>query len=148
MTRIVVIILRAMNIAALFGPTVSHQFFQPVYTSEIGGLQLPHENSVYVYLGPSSTKSSCIILCGLTPGCLWINFIGGGRCVISDVLCPGPPEQQDATPLDFIMNGVNIFAGSWLDRHWNIIHVDQMCQRNTKITPLTGVKLAYNGTRW
>ena len=146
MTRIVVIIFRAINIAALFGATVSHQFFQPIYTSEIDGLQLPHGNVVYFYLGPSSTKSSCIILCGLTPGCLWINFNGDGRCGISDVLCPGPTERQDATPLDFVMNGVNIFAGSWLDRHRNMIHVDQMYQRNAKITPLTDVELAYNGT--
>ena len=48
-----------------------------------------------VYLEPPSNAASCIILCGLTPGCLWATLDSNtGICSMSNSVCLQSAEQQ------------------------------------------------------
>ena len=98
----------------VFGTTTSHRTFYELYKPEIGGLDFVDGNAIYIDLDPPSTQASCIILCGVTPGCLWAKFTGTGRCGISDAFCPQLATNQSSSLVAIVQNGVNIWSTNYL----------------------------------
>ena len=53
---------------------------------------------VHVYIEPPSNTASCLILCGLTAGCMWANFSSDiGLCAMSDSVCPRPVDHLESS---------------------------------------------------
>ena len=116
----------------VFGTIImSHQTFYELYKPEIGGLDLEDGNAIYMDLDPPSTQASCIILCGLQPGCLWAKFTGTGRCGISDAFCPHVADNQSSSLVAIVPNGVSSWSisenSSFLFQHIPYL-ISMLCQ--------------------
>ena len=76
-----------IGIVALFGNTKCGHLFYPLHTMRFQGLEIEY---YYAFqLDWPSTEHSCIILCALTPNCMWSRFISTNRsCFLSYGECP------------------------------------------------------------
>ena len=84
---VIITLILGISIVALFGNTKCGHLFYPIHTMRFQGLE-----SEYYYafqLDWPSTEHSCIILCALTPNCMWSRFISTNRsCFLSHGECP------------------------------------------------------------
>ena len=106
MARFITVFIVVSN-AALFGGMMCSQLY-PLYLQQVSGLELDHGSAVYVGLKPPSTNASCILLCSLTPGCLWAKFDGNGTCIISEVPCPRMAASQESTVVGIVSSEVTV----------------------------------------
>ena len=109
MARVSIIFLVIINVD-MFGRMMSSQLFYRLYLQQVDGLELDHGHTAHVDLKPPITNASCILLCGLTPGCLWVKLLGNGTCITSDNICPRMAENHEATLVGIASNKVKVFT--------------------------------------
>ena len=89
---------RIISVISMFGNIACLNVFYPIYTLQILGHDMENQDLTKVYLKPPSNGASCIILCGLTAGCLWATFNSNtGICSMSNSVCLQSAENQETS---------------------------------------------------
>ena len=106
-------ILLGLSIIDMIGMAVCLDGFKPVYTQKINRTEMRQETATHVYIATPSTEASCSVLCGLTPGCMWVRYTSDTRiCTWFHAACLQPTENQGSYLTAVFSNVVNAFSKS------------------------------------
>ena len=107
MMKFIGILRHLISLTTIFDAVMCNDGFYPVHTQHVVGVEMDIENKVHTYLEPPSNAASCIILCSLTPDCLWAYFnTDNGDCAMSDLVCPQPVGHQESYLIAMTQNMV------------------------------------------
>ena len=106
-------ILLGISIIDMIGIATCLSGFAPLYTQRINRTEMRQETANHVYIAPPSTEASCSVLCGLTPGCMWVRYTSDtGICTWFHVACLQPTENQGSYLTAVFSNVVNAFSNT------------------------------------